>query len=310
MDTGFTAIYYLDFSQIELRNQADYTLRVSGGDLNMCRAYMPFRCIHYRTGEWYNFKDVQKRKEWNLKQEDGKTSVWLMPDQDYKPWTPTDNHSETTHNALMELGYECLEKYKHYIPGKNQDERNLIFGKELNEKAFKMARYKGKIFNFMKNYGGGMRAAMEQLDLPEIAAKALIKGYEVAFPEVITYQDAIVRRHAVNGYVQNMYGRRYYLDDNNKAYKLANYCVQGTCADMLKECIIKIDKLLQQFQTRFIMNIHDELSFEVWQGEEFLIPQILEIMQNHEWHEIPIVADVEVTFNTWADKSDWKGLIV
>jgi DNA polymerase-1 len=107
-----------------------------------------------------------------------------------------------------------------------------------------------------------------------------------------------------------MYDRRYYLDDNNKAYKLANYCVQGTCADMLKECIIKIDKLLEYYKTRFIMNIHDELQFEVWKGEEFLIPQILDIMQGHDWHEIPIVADVEVTFNTWADKSDWKGLIV
>jgi DNA polymerase-1 len=44
MDSGYTAIYYLDYSQIELRNQAEYTIRVSGGDVQMCRAYMPFKC--------------------------------------------------------------------------------------------------------------------------------------------------------------------------------------------------------------------------------------------------------------------------
>lgn len=71
---------------------------------------------------------------------------------------------------------------------------------------------------------------------------------------------------------------------------------------MLKECIIKIDKLLESYKTRFQMNIHDELSFEVWKGEEFLIPQILEIMQGHEWHFVPVVSDVEAAYDTWANK--------
>lgn len=224
---GYNGIYYLDFSQIELRNQADYTIRVSGGDLNMCRAYMPFQCIHYKDSIMYDYKTPEGRKRWSEKQEDGRTSVWLMVDKNFEPWTPTDVHSETTHNALVELGYECLEKYKHYRPSASMPERNMIFGRELDEAAFKMARYKGKIFNFMKNYGGGMGAAMEQLDLPEVAAKALIKGYEIAFPEVVSYQNAVIKRHGQQGYVTNMYGRRYYINDTNKSYKLANYLIQG-----------------------------------------------------------------------------------
>lgn len=306
-EEGYTGIYYLDYSQIELRNQADYTIRVSGGDLRMCRAYMPFKCIHYKTGKEYDYKTPSGRAKWNLKQEDGETSVWIMPDEGRKPWTPTDVHSETTHNALVELGYECLEKYEHYVPGPEMPERNMIFGRELDKKGFKLARYKGKIFNFMKNYGGGMRAAMDQLDLPEVAAKALIAGYEIAFPHVVKYQEKVVRKHLIAGFVENQYNRRYYIDDHQKAYKLANYLIQGTCADMLKDGIIKIDRLLLSYKSRFIMNIHDELQFEIWKGEEFLIPEILKIMQGHDWHFVPIVSDVEIARNTWADKEDWAG---
>lgn len=296
---GYTAIYYLDYSQIELRNQAEYTIRVSGGDIQMCRAYMPFRCKHYSTGEYYNHKDPEQRKRWNEKQLTG-DSVWLL--EDGTPWTKTDVHAETTHNALLELGYECLEKYKHYKPALGTPERNLVFGSELNEKAFKLARYKGKTFNFMKNYGGGIGVAMETLNIPRVAAQALVDGYERSFPHVITYQEKVVRAHAIKGYVVNRYGRRYYLDNNSDAYKLANYLIQGTCADMLKEGIIAIDKLLASHKSRFIMNIHDELQFEIWKGEEFLIPQILQLMQGHDWHMVPIVSDVEIAEESWAEK--------
>lgn len=304
---GYSAIYYLDFSQIELRNQADYTLRVSGGDMNLCRAYMPFQCRHYKTGEYYDFRTPKPRSRWNEKQEDGKTSAWLMPEENYKPWEPTDVHSETTHNALLALGYECLEKYKSYRATAVMKEEAIVFGRILDKDAFKMARYKGKIFNFMKNYGGGLGAAMDQLDLPEIAAKALIKGYEVAFPGVILYQEAIYKAWEDNGgYVKNMYQRRYYIDNRRKVYKLGNYCIQGTCADMLKECIIEIDALLMEYKSRFIMNIHDELQFEIWKGEEFLIEKLLKIMQTHDWHYVPVVSDVEIATDTWATKKDWE----
>ena len=306
-EEGYTAIYYLDYSQIELRNQADYTIKVSGGDLNMCRAYMPFKCVHYKAKEVFNYKDPQARKLWDLKQQDGVTSAWLMPDKNNEPWTPTDNHSETTHLALVELGYTCIKKYEEYDSKGASEESIEVFGTHLDKKGFKGARSKGKTFNFAKNYGGGLRAAMDEQGLPKAAAMALIKGYETAFPHVITYQQKVIHKHLIAGYVQNQYHRRYYVDDNNNAYKLANYLIQGTCADMLKEGIIQIDKLLMNHKSRFIMNIHDELQFEIWKGEEFLIPEILKIMQDHDWHFIPIVSDVEIATDTWATKEEWLG---
>lgn len=265
-------------SQVELRVQANYTLLVSGGDLNLCRAYIPFKCTHYKTGETFCYKEPKERARWDEKQEDGETSAWLMPDKNMEPWTPTDVHSETTHKAFP------------HIP--------------LGTEEFKKWRSKGKIFNFLANYGGGKGAAIAQLDLKEDEADALVHGYNESFPHVIVYQQAIQRRHLQKGYVQNMSGRRYYITNERESYKLANYCVQGSCADDLKRAIIEIDSLLKDYKTRFILPVHDELEFEVWKGEEFLIPQLLKIMEDMKWSLIPILADTEVTYTNWRDKKE------
>jgi DNA polymerase I-like protein with 3'-5' exonuclease and polymerase domains len=52
------------------------------------------------------------------------------------------------------------------------------------------------------------------------------------------------------------------------------------------------------------MNIHDELSFEIYKGEEFLIPAIKKIMEDVDWMTVPVVADVEITHTNWAEKED------
>lgn len=293
---GYTSIYFLDFSQIELRNQAHYTILVNGGDPNLCRAYMPFGCKDEK-GNPYDYRDPQRRQEWDQKK-------WFLPDG--TPWVETDVHGETTHNALVELRYRCLKKYKTYeSTEKTPKEATNMFGFVLDEKAFKKARYKGKTFNFMANYGGGVGAAMDTLEIPEIIAKALLNGYRTAFPGVTQYQQTIYKAHAAKGYVHNHYGRRYYLRDNRKAYKLANYVIQGTATgDLMKECIIEIEKFLRPYRTRMILTVHDELQFEVWKGEEHLVPQILGIMQDHPWHLVPIVSDPEVTYTNWAEAKD------
>lgn len=304
---GYDKLVYIDFSQIELRNQADYTIRVSGGDTNLCRAYMPFKCMSYDFSETYDFNDYEKRKRWELQ------DYWYTEEGEL--WTPTDVHSETTHNALLLLGYTCHEPYKHYsIKGTESFYQSVTKDYEKKEKTiidetlFKQFRNKGKMFNFSKNYGVGLATTMENLEVSEEVAKALIQGYTKSFPHVIAYQEAVSRQHLKQGYVQNMYGRRYYLKDTRQSYRLANYLVQGTCADMMKECIIAIDEYLQKekAKTRMILTVHDELQFELWTGEEYLIPEIKNIMERHDWHLIPIVAEVEYSSKNWFETTEWK----
>ncbi|CAB4143922.1 PolA DNA polymerase I - 3'-5' exonuclease and polymerase domains [uncultured Caudovirales phage] len=253
-------VYYLDYSQVELRVQAHYTMYF-GGDLNLCRAYMPYKCYE-RDGKWYR-------------------------EEDNTEWTPTDVHSATTIKAL--------------------DAMNIDY-KTLSEKDFKRWRNIGKMFNFMRNYGGGDKKAAEVLDIELEQAKALNKGYTDAFPLVIEYQRAVERAFHEKGYAQNLYGRRYYLSDSWRFYKAANYIIQGSCADMLKDKMIQIDEFLTEnnCKSRLILCVHDELQFSIPSEEDWIVPHIKEIMENAPNIQIPIVCEVEFTETYWSEK---KGLV-
>jgi DNA polymerase I len=306
----YSKIAYFDLSQIELRAQANYTVLLGKPDKNLCRAYMPFECKHYLTGETYDFLNPDKRKLWSMVKEDAPKelsltkkiekgySVWVMPDKENEPWTPTDVHSETTHNALMALMYKCIKKYKEY----SHDKESAI-----DTDSFKKYwRYIGKMFNFMRNYGGGARKASEALEVSMEIANALVSGWSNTFPEVAHYQREVAKKVQSSNHATNMHGRVYYLTNTDKAYKVGNYLVQGSCADCLKSYVIKIGDFLKEnnCKTLPLANIHDELQFLVYEGEEWVFPHIKRIMEDVDWMKVPVVVDLEITETTWADKKE------
>jgi len=288
--------YFLDFSQVELRVQAHYTMPF-GGDINLCRAYMPFKCVHYETGEMYDNTTASERARWNemkpgapIKEKhweellkDG-WSAWVVPETG-KPWEPTDVHSATTIRALRIMGY---------VP------------EEMSAKDFKWWRAKGKTFNFMRNYGGGNAKAAETLEIEFDQAVAMNSGYTSAFPLVVDYQKAVQRAMEIKGYVYNLSGRRYYITNRLNFYKAGNYLIQGSCADDLKEKMIKIDDWLIEngLETQMDLCVHDELQFVTPEGEDWVIPIIKEMMEDCPNILVPIVADVEFTDTYWSEKKD------
>lgn len=291
----YNKIAYFDLSQIELRAQANYTVLLHKPDLNLCRAYMPFKCHHYLTEEEYKFDEKKDRVRWSEKTPDGK-SVWLLENGEH--WTPTDVHSETSHNTLIALNYNCEEQYKKYSHSTETP---------VDEKSFKKFwRYIGKMFNFMRNYGGGAAKASEALEVSMEIANALVSGWSRTFPQVSYYQKQVAKKVQGANHAVNMYGRVYYLTNTDKAYKVGNYLVQGSCADCLKDYVIKIGRFLKEngCKTKPLANIHDELQFLVYDGEEWIFPHIKRIMEDVEWMKVPVVVDLEISESTWADKKD------
>ena len=273
-------LYFLDFSQVELRIQAFYTILTGNLDYHLCKAYMPYDCVNSKTGELFDYKNKQHIRDWGL-QEDGK-SIWI-DNETGKPWVPTDLHTKTTLVAFPE------------------------FADKTDTKEFKKKwRYLGKQTNFAKNYGCGPKTLASNLGVDFEIAKKLSDGYNSSYPGVIKYQQAVQNNLIKYGYVSNLYGRRYYLENENNFYKANNYVIQGTGADMLKEIEIKIDDYLKNKKSRFILPIHDELAIEVAPEEESFVPHdIKEIMESEEdvMPYVPIVCEVEATDTTWADKS-------
>jgi DNA polymerase-1 len=296
---GYNSVYYLDFSQVELRVQAHYTLPF-GGDLNLCRAYMPFKCVHHDTGEIYDYTSFESRKRWREYRDGYPTdkhwedilkegwSAWTVPETG-EPWVPTDVHSATTIKALNLLGMDYTT---------------------MDEPLFQMWRGTGKSFNFMRNYGGGKVMAAQQLDITLEEAEAMVNGYTEAFPKVIDYQNGVINAMYARGYVRNLSGRRYYINNSSRYYKCANYLIQGSCADDLKKKMILIDRYLSEnnCKSRMVMCIHDEIQYEIWDGEEWIIPHIKDIMEYTPDVLVPIVSDVEKTTGTWADKKKVIGI--
>lgn len=267
---------FIDYDQIELVTQAHYTLLVSGGDTNLCRAYMPFKCTHYVTGEVYDYKSAEGRARHDELDEEG-NSAWRT--EDGQPWTKSDLHTITASKAFPDVPTDSIEFKKDCRP-------------------------KGKTTNFSCNYGGKEGALVGSLGVSFEEATKLVNGYNEAYPHVIKYQGAISTAHARKGYVVNHFGRRYYLRDSRNAYKLANYVIQGTCADALKKALVKLYRYLDGKQSKLVLPVHDELMFWIHPSERGIEQHLLEIMQSaFDWCLVPVSAGIERSSTTWEAKA-------
>lgn len=262
-----TKIYYFDFNAMELRVQAHYTLKVSDGDYNLCNAFIPFKHISMFTGEMFDYS----KHDWD-------SGEWV--DEQGNLWTPTDPHTETTLKAFPEITKDHPQ-WKHY--------RSL-----------------GKRANFLKNYGGGYAAIMEQMDLDEQVARKLDVAYYKAFPKVLDYQRWVTRQLTKYGYIENIFGRRYYFSNASRFYRGFNYLIQGGCADLMKRKEIQIDELLKNYKSKLVMVVHDEAQVIVHEDEEqVLVPLLRNIMNNNpEIDTLPMTAGIEVTTTNWAEKEE------
>ena len=272
-------LYFIDYSQMELRIQANYTILVGHTDYNLCRAYMPYDC--YTVVELTHDKlEFDYKNPEHIKH----AYDWKWYNKDGSEWSPTDLHTKTTLTAFPE------------------------FADKTDTKEFKKKwRYLGKSTNFAKNYGCGAKTLASNLDIDLETATKLSEAYNSAYPGVIEYQKSVQAELNLKGFVTNLYGRRYYLEKSTNFYKGNNYVIQGTGADALKEVEIKICEYLKDKKSRFILPIHDELAIEVSPDEESYVPKAIKEMMESIGNTIkyvPMVAEVEATDTNWASKKE------
>ncbi|MDR2467201.1 MAG: DNA polymerase I [Prevotellaceae bacterium] len=171
-------------------------------------------------------------------------------------------------------------------------------------------RSKAKTANFGIIYGISSFGLAQRLNIPRTEAKQLIDGYFDSYPKVKDYMDAVIAEAKRTGYVETLFGRRRQLRDINSgnatmrgmAERFAiNAPVQGTAADIIKLAMINIDNILKQkrLQTKMILQVHDELVFDVLKSEFDEIKQIvIDAMQNATKLSVPLTAE-------WAAGENW-----
>lgn len=186
----------------------------------------------------------------------------------------------------------------------------MMFGKTDDEEAAAQRRKWAKTINFMLLYGGGAAKLAEALGCSLEEAKRLRSQYFSALPMVAAWIDQVVCVARERGFVRNWVGRRSYFEDPNYAYKAPNYLIQGGCADVVKIAMNRIDEFLLAggFKSRMILQVHDELVFEIAFGEEHLLGKIKEIMENvYPREPLPLTVGVAISKKSLADLEKWAG---
>lgn len=155
----------------------------------------------------------------------------------------------------------------------------------------KEMRYKAKSVNFGIIYGQGAFGLAENLGISRTEAKTIIDNYKMQFPNIQKYMDDTINFAKENGYVQTLMGRKRWLRDINSANftvrgfaerNAINSPIQGTAADMIKMAMIRIHNEFNehQFRSKMLLQVHDELVFDVHKDElESIKPIILNCMQ-------------------------------
>ncbi len=147
-------------------------------------------------------------------------------------------------------------------------------------------RRKAKTANFGILYGISAFGLAERLGISRAEAKQLIDGYYAVFPRVREYIDETIEKARANGYVTTLYGRRRMLPDINSRNAVVrgfsernavNAPVQGTAADVIKRAMVAIAKRFKQegLSSRMILQVHDELNFDVVPSELERVEQIV-----------------------------------
>jgi DNA polymerase-1 len=183
-----------------------------------------------------------------------------------------------------------------------------VFGETLEDVTTEQRRA-AKAINFGLIYGMSAFGLAKQLGVTRTVAQEYVDLYFARYPGVRAYMDKTRQRAHDLEYVETLFGRRLYLPDINAsngqrrqyAERTAiNAPMQGTAADIIKRAMISVDAWVQGQgdKVRMIMQVHDELVFEV--REEFLEEaekQIKALMADAAELRVPLIADAGVGDN-------------
>ena len=179
-----------------------------------------------------------------------------------------------------------------------------VFGVPEGEVTPEM-RFRAKALNFGVLYGMGAQGFAKSAGISFDEARDFIEQYFVRFPKVYEYMEEIKEFARSHGYVETMFGRRRYLPDVNSstpqlraaAERMAqNHPIQGSLADIVKMAMVKIqeDLVFPEQKVRLLLQIHDELLFEIVDGiVEKTSRSVKELLENVWRLEVPLQVDVK-----------------
>lgn len=171
----------------------------------------------------------------------------------------------------------------------------------------KPQRSVAKNANFARVYGAGVAKFSLTARISETEGAEFMQAYDLRFPGVTVFAkqvESVARSRAsrdVRPFVRAPSGRLHAVYKSDDTYKLVNYLVQGTAADVFKEALVNLDAhgLLDYLR----LPVHDEVIMEIPVEEIANVRSVLpQLMENHQDFLVPIEIDIEGPYDRWGDK--------
>lgn len=164
-------------------------------------------------------------------------------------------------------------------------------------------RSRAKTANFGIIYGISAFGLSQRMQISRTEARELIDGYFESYPKVREYMDESIRMARENGFVETMFGRKRFLPDilsrnsvvrGNAERNAINSPIQGSAADIIKIAMIRIQENFEkeQLKSALILQVHDELNFDVWPEELEIVKEITRReMENATTLSVPLTVE-------------------
>ena len=201
----------------------------------------------------------------------------------------------------------------------NEDIHSLTASQVFNidiKKIDQDTRRKAKAINFGIIYGISQYGLAKQIMVSNNEAEQFLKSYFTKFPEIKEYMNSTIKFCRKSGYVNNIFGRRTYIKGiNDKNYNVRNFQeraainapIQGSASEIMRLAMIRLNKRfkdLKNIQSKVLLQIHDELIFEVPNIElkkiSIIIKEEMTSVVNSNLHSfsIPLTVDIN-SGNNW-----------
>ena len=200
----------------------------------------------------------------------------------------------------------------------NEDIHSLTASQIFNidiKKVNQDHRRKAKAINFGIIYGISQYGLAKQINVSNYEAEEFLNAYFAKFPEIKVYMDSTIKFCRKSGYVNNIFGRRSHFNGiNDKNFNVRNFQeraainapIQGSASEVMRLAMIRLDKKLNEeknLKSKILLQIHDELIFEVPKKEEKAMVKLIQnemtSVTQSDYHSFstPLTVDVNVGDN-------------
>jgi len=176
-------------------------------------------------------------------------------------------------------------------------------------------RRKAKAINFGIIYGISQYGLAKQINVSNYEAEEFLDAYFAKFPEIKIYMNDTIKFCRKSGYVNNIFGRRSHFNGiNDKNFNVRNFQeraainapIQGSASEIMRLAMIRLNKKLsdkKNIQSKMLLQIHDELIFEVPKNDEKIMVKLIKdemasvVKSDHHSFSIPLTVDINVGDN-------------